>query len=77
MEVKISTGKEDVKLLIVIGNSQVHVEDGVSTACKWDEAFGICGVYSHGVNGEGHRLIYKDIGLCSRGNFQFSSCHYR
>ena len=76
MEVEISTGKEDVEFLTIIGDGQIHIEDGVTTGCQWDKAVRICRIYSHSLNSEGHRLIYVDIGLCSRGDFQFSSGHY-
>ena len=37
----------------------------MSNSCKLDEAFGLCRIYSHVLNSEGHRFIYEDIGLCS------------
>ena len=37
----------------------------MSNSCKLDEAFGLCRIYSHVLNSEGHRFTYEDIGLCS------------
>ena len=63
MKVEVATRKIDVEHFEVIGNSQVHIEDGVSTSCEGDETGWIGGVYGHSLNSECHGLIDKDIGL--------------
>ena len=65
MEIEISTRKEDIEPLVVVGNSQVHIEDGVSTSSQCNVVIGIGRIYSHGLNCECHRFIYEDISLCS------------
>ena len=69
MKVEVATGEVDVKLFVVVGNSQVHIEDGVATSCESYKVSWISRVDSHGLNCEGHRLIYRDISLHSRSDF--------
>ena len=75
MEIEIPTREEDVEFLPIVGNSQIHVEDGVTTGRERDKACRICWIYCYCLNSEGHRCVYVDIGLHSRGNFQLSSGH--
>ena len=75
MEIEISTREEDVEFLPIVSDSQVHVKDGMTASREWDKASRICRVYCHRLNSEGHRCVYVDIGLHSRGDFQLSSSH--
>ena len=63
MKVEVATWKIDVECFEVVGNSQVHIEDGVSTSCEGDVAGWIGGVYGHSLNGECHGLIHGDTRL--------------
>ena len=75
MEIEISTREVDVELLPVVGDRQVHVEDGMTAGCQRDVGARIGRVFSHGLNRKGHGFVHKHVGLRSRGDFQFSSSH--